>query len=193
MIRFMLVIGAAVAAIPFVDLRDRPAGVDIAACLPDAAGRTWCGGGDRRKSLSAPEMSLVVRTLLGEAARQPDDEVRAIAQVIFNRLESGRWGNSVADVVLYQSGGTYAFTAFDPRYGSARNVWDLSPTHPEWKRLWRIASQAWQDRADDPTDGAVHYYHPKAMVPAGRTPWWAKDRPTVTIGDAVFVTKETRK
>src|SRR5690606_13223296 len=98
LIRALLFVGTAIAAVPLLDLRDRPGGTDITACLPDRFDRTMCGEGTRRKSLDPREMSLVVRTLLGEASGQGDAEVRAIAQVVFNRLESRRWGSTVASV-----------------------------------------------------------------------------------------------
>jgi hypothetical protein len=39
----------------------------------------------------------------------------------------------------------------------------------------------------DRTGGAVSYYAPKAMVPAGRVPGWAAGKPTLQIGQQLFI------
>jgi len=45
----------------------------------------------------------------------------------------------------------------------------------------------------DRTGGADHYYAPKAMIPRGRVPGWAKGKtPSARIGDQVFYNLEGR-
>lgn len=179
-----------------------PRGEDITAYLKTTlvpAPVVAHGESTRRKSLTGGNLSMTVRTLVGEAARQSDVEATAIAHVIFNRLESKRWGKSVASVVLHQeqrpSGRwTYAFTCFDPIYGSMRNVWgrDIEKTRA-WARMTRIAQAAWLDRDNDPTRGALQYFHPKAMGVSGSTPSWARGKPKLKIGDAVFIPNDGGK
>lgn len=155
------------------------------------------GIGTQRRSLSSGDLSLVTRTLLGEAARQSDQEARAIAHVIFNRLESKRWGGTVASVVLFQeqrpSGRwTYAFTAYDPAFNAGRNVWGSGVERTKaWRRLEQLVREAWQARAPggtgDPTNRAMHYWHPASMPKPNAIPRWARGRRVLAIGGARFV------
>lgn len=39
----------------------------------------------------------------------------------------------------------------------------------------------------DCTQGATHYYAPKAMRPPGKVPTWAQGKPTRAIGDQLFI------
>ena len=159
--------------------------------------REAAGTGTQRRSLSNGDLSLVTRTLVGEAARQSDDEARAIAHVIFNRLESKRWGGTVASVVLFQeqrpSGRwTYAFTAYNPEFNAGRNVWGAGVERTKaWRRLEQLVREAWQARAvggaGDPTGGAMHYWHPASMPKPNAIPRWARGRESLAIGGARFV------
>jgi hypothetical protein len=50
-----------------------------------------------------------------------------------------------------------------------------------------LASGIIRGKILDRTGGALNYYAPKAMVPAGTVPSWAKGKPGKTIGSQVFL------
>lgn len=147
------------------------------------------GEGTRRKSMNYEDHVFFARTLVGECGRCSDLELTAIAYVIVNRLDSGRWGSTISDVVLYSRGSAFAFTTWDPKNGNLNEAagYHVMRSKP-FAKAWTIAETVWQDplRKADPTNGATHYWHPDAMKIRGATPRWAKNKPYHQIGGARF-------
>jgi len=143
-------------------------------------------------ALSDPQ--ILTLTLFGETRGEPIEGQVAVACLIRNRLEIGRWGASYAKVCL----APWQFSCWQPAGG--RENYDLvlqmarelatSTQVPDDGALRQCAWVAqgvigrWiQDRVL----GASHYYAPEAMVPRGQVPAWAVHQvPVATIGRHLF-------
>lgn len=177
--------GSVLAALPLLDLRDHPGGTDISGCLPDRFDRTMCGEGTRRKSLGRGEASLLARVLVGEVARRPDTEVRAVIGVVLNRRQRAP-NRSLTDVLFHEKNGVWAFTALDPVRANPELVWGPGVTRSlEYRRMRRLIDETWQAGVNHTF---THYWHPDAMKPKGATPRWARGRTPTRIGAALFLT-----
>lgn len=65
--------------------------------------------------LDVENSMCLYQTIAGEARNQPISGQIKVAEVIFNRLDHGYWGDTVCEVVKYVKDGTYHFTAWDPK------------------------------------------------------------------------------
>lgn len=113
-------------------------------------------------------MGTAARTLLQEARGEPPDGQLAVAHVFFNRLKSGRWGKSLAAVCLAEDQFSGWHNTKDPNFAYACGLRDDDPALLRAVTVIEMARKA----TVDPTDGALFYYAPKAMVPAGKVPKW---------------------
>jgi hypothetical protein len=129
---------------------------------------------------------LVVRTVLGEAANEPDDGMAAVAAVIRNRVLSGRYGSSVPEVVLKPN----QFEPWNTQQGRSR-MQSYAPDSEPYSRAARAVDSVFSTDAD-PTSGATHFYSPTAQAALGREPpKWAQGEPQ-TIGRHAFYAPEGR-
>ena len=143
----------------------------------DAAGlgagrRAFANGG------SADDEDLAIRTIAAEMGGKSPEEARAIAAVIENRRKSGRYGDTYADVVKARG-------QFEPwsRPEAPNYPMRFTPDSPRY----RMASEAFAQRADDPTGGAQNFYAPAAQKALGRPePAWASGREGKDIGATRF-------
>lgn len=147
------------------------------------------GTGTRRKSLDPGMVSITARVLCGEVARQGDQEARAVAGVILNRLVRARRrlaDATLADVVLKNRRGVWAFTAADPKRANGELLWGRGVVGSRChRRMVRIVNEEWERGV---SHSFTHYWHPHAMVPRGAVPRWAKGLRATQIGAGMFVT-----
>ena len=114
------------------------------------------------------DVQLMARAINGEARGEPYEGQVAVGAVIFNRVKSSKFPNTISGVI-YQSG---AFTA----------VADGQINHPiaEDSTVYKAAKDAingW-----DPTGGCIYYFNPSTA-----TNKWIWSRPLVkTIGKHRF-------
>lgn len=122
-----------------------------------------------------------VRTLWQEARGEPLVGQQAVAWVIRNRLQSGRWGHSLASVCLWRAQFSGWYVPSDPNFSGACN---LSDTDPVLEKLAQVLTDVMQaDQATDPTDGAMWYYAASMTTP----PAWAETAiPCGAIGHQIF-------
>lgn len=124
-------------------------------------------------------MDTAARTFLQEMRGEPADAQRAWAHTLKNRLLSGRWGKSLATVCLWhaQFSGWWSPRGNpprpDPNFAFACNLRDDDPALAKA----RAVIQSALDATDDPTQGALFYYSPAAMVPPNRVPDWVTGNP----------------
>jgi hypothetical protein len=129
---------------------------------------------------------LVIRTVLGEAANEPDEGMAAVAAVIRNRVQSGRFGNSVPEVVLKPK----QFEPWNTPEGRSR-MQGYAPDSEPYSRAARAVDSVFAE-GSDPTSGATHFYSPTAQAALGREPpKWAQGEPQ-TIGRHAFYAPEGR-
>jgi hypothetical protein len=126
-----------------------------------------------------------IRTAYGE---DPNLSAEGVLSVIRNRTLAGRYGgNDVKSVVT-------AKNQFEPwnRADARARMENLNPESEDYKRLGAIADQVWSGDRPDVTNGATHFYAPKAQAAAGRSaPTWATG-PGQQIGPHMFYAPEGR-
>lgn len=122
--------------------------------------------GTARRSAPSRDEVLLAMAIHGEARGEPFIGQVAVGAVILNRVESGRFPDSIGGVI-YQPG---AFTAV------ADGQINLPPDEEAF-RAARAALNGW-----DPSGGALYYYNPaKSSSP------WIWSRPVIKkIGRHVF-------
>lgn len=111
-----------------------------------------------------------------------------IAQVIENRLKSGRWGKTLRDVIL----APMQFSAFnpftgkppDPHLGSAA-MFAAMARREDTLMLMRASRGEWFGPWAGITPSTTHYYSPVSMVPTGRKPAWAASASRLYTPDGV--------
>jgi hypothetical protein len=134
----------------------------------------------RRDEAGAPPLDdmshdLLVRTVLGEAAAEPHEGKAAVAAVIRNRLNSGKFGATPADVVLAKN----QFEPWSTPQGRGRMM-SYAKDSPEYGDASAAVDRVFGEEGFDPTEGATHFYAPKAQAALGRqAPSWAQGEPTV--------------
>lgn len=139
-------------------------------------------------SLDPTSRDLAIRTIYGEAAREPDEGKAAVAAVIRNRVAAGRFGgDDVRGVVL-------AKNQFEPwnRADARSRMMSLKPGMPDYDRIGQIVDGVWSGQVADPTKGATHFFAPQAQAALGRSvPAWAQGEGQV-IGRHTFFTPDER-
>ena len=117
-------------------------------------------------SRSSQDIDCLARTVYGEARGESFEGQVAVAAVVLNRVESGRFGNGIREVIFQPN----AFTAVrDGQYY-------LQPNAASYEAA-QAALNGW-----DPTNGAVYYWNPVTA-----TSRWVRTRTVInTIGNHVF-------
>lgn len=116
-------------------------------------------------------------TVYLEARNQSELGQRAVAEVALRRLDSGRWGDNLCDVVTAPK--QFAPTLVSPQY-------DMDNLRA-WERAVAITldvQQDWQKphaQRSLVVPGADHF-----VVRALASPAWAQGAPVATIGDHTF-------
>ena len=111
-----------------------------------------------------------------EARGEPFDGKVAVAEVIRNRLKTGRWGNTIVHVVLapYQFSG---WNTKDPNRIQALLLDDSDPQYQECLRAWNTAKSN-----TNFAKGALFYFNPQLAAPD-----WAHTQTLLaTIGNHQF-------
>lgn len=123
--------------------------------------------GSRGTVSTSADVTLLARLIDAEAAGEPYRGKVAVGAVVVNRMKDSRYPNTLREVI-YQPG-QFAVNRMSHRGApSAESV--------------RAAQAAL--RGEDPTGGALFFYNPKT---ARLDPWWNTRRPTVQIGNHLFL------
>jgi Cell Wall Hydrolase len=124
----------------------------------------------RTMSLAGPEdRDYIIRTIVFEASGEEEVGKAAVAHVILNRWRSGRWGDTVKDVVTHP-------WQFEPWMTKKRQIENLSPNDPRYRDAARIADDVLSGARLDPTAGATHFLNPTIVRErrGGTLPAWAQ-------------------
>jgi N-acetylmuramoyl-L-alanine amidase len=108
------------------------------------------------------ELSCLSRAIYWEARGENERGMRAVAHVVMNRVEDGRWGNSVCSVVHYRRGGRCQFSWACTRLKHAQ-----PSTNPQWTLAQRMARSVYFEQPDI-TNGAL-YFHARYVRPSWRS------------------------
>jgi hypothetical protein len=130
--------------------------------------------------MTPQQRDLLIRTIIGEAAAEPFMGQQAVANVVLNRLQAGRYGDSLEDVI-------FAKSQFEP--WSTRR--DELLSIPRTSDPYRTADMAVEAALrGDVTGGATHFYAPGVMADRGGAPSWAQamfnNGTAMTINGHVF-------
>ena len=119
----------------------------------------------------AEERDYLIRTMVFEATGEPEAGLAAVAYVILNRREIGRWGDDVKDVVT-------APWQFEPWMTRRREMENLNIDDPRYRRAARIADEVLAGQVADPTEGATHFLNPVIVRErrGGSLPAWAQGK-----------------
>ena len=114
------------------------------------------------------ERDYLIRTIAFEADRESEEGKAAVAHVILTRKKSGRWGDSIKDVVTHP-------WQFEPWMTKRKEMERLSPDDPRYKSAARIADAVLTGQSLDPTAGATHFLNPTIVRKrrGGSLPSWA--------------------
>ncbi|MPT47580.1 MAG: cell wall hydrolase [Sphingobium sp.] len=113
-----------------------------------------------------------------EAANEPDEGQRAVAQVVLNRVRHPAWPNSVCGVVYQGSERTDLLCQFT---FSCDGAMARLPVADKWARARRVAEQALAGRSYAPA-GLATFYHTLAVRPD----WSSRLDPVAVIGAHIF-------
>jgi spore germination cell wall hydrolase CwlJ-like protein len=119
-------------------------------------------------AINSEERDYLIRTIVFEADDEPDLGKAAIANVILNRKMSGRWGDTIEDVVTQP-------WQFEPWMTRRKEMEKLSTDDPRYQNVARIADAVLAGRMPDPTAGATHFLNPTIVRKrrGGSLPSWA--------------------
>ena len=130
--------------------------------------------------LTPEQRDLLIRTIVGEAAAEPFVGQQAVANVVLNRLRSGRYGGNLEDVL-------FAPAQFEPWNTRKDELLAIPQTASTYRTADMAVEAALQD---DPTGGALNFYAPEVMEGRGGEPSWAenmrKNGTAREIGNHVF-------
>lgn len=115
------------------------------------------------------ERDYLVRTIVFEASGETEEGKAAVAHVVLNRRRSGRWGDTIKDVVTQP-------WQFEPWMTRRREMERLSPDDPRYKDAARIADAVLAGQMPDRTAGATHFLNPIIVRQrrGGSLPSWAR-------------------
>lgn len=127
---------------------------------------------------SDEDLDYLARTLVREAGGEGDRGMEAVGHVIRNRLNSGKYGSSIKDVVTSKNqfepwNENMRGTKADPRLVDAGS--DI------YNRAIGVGRSV-MDGADDITGGAMNFYNPKVVSPK-----WAAGKEGLDIGNHRFL------
>jgi hypothetical protein len=132
-------------------------------------------------ALTKQQADYVIRTIAAETSGKSPEETQAIASVILNRINSGRYGASPEAVL-------FAKRQFEPWMNPAGKNYpmNISPKSQRYSDA-RDALEAAM-AGEDITGGATNFWGPKSQYSLGRdTPDWAVKMPDYTdIGATRF-------
>jgi hypothetical protein len=119
-------------------------------------------------SYTTEDRDYLIRTIAFEASGESEEGKAAVAHVILTRKRSGRWGDSIKEVVTHP----WQFESWMTKRAEieALNVEDY-----RYRSAARIADAVLAGRVPDPTTGATHFLNPVVVQQrrAGSLPAWA--------------------
>lgn len=124
------------------------------------------------------EIDLMARTIYGEARGEGGTGMQAVANVIMNRVNAGKWyGRTVEDVVLKP----YQFSCWNENDPNRKVIRDITTSNSVFANAKNISKQAYLGLLPDITGGATNY-HAAGIRPA----WAASMTKTAVIGNHIF-------
>jgi N-acetylmuramoyl-L-alanine amidase len=128
--------------------------------------------------IDAFQHAIGARTIWGEARSEGPDGMRAVAHVLLNRCNTGRWGATLAAVCL----APWQFSCWNANDPNRPQLLALRDDDQTLQLCMDALDDALEPGAADPTHGATHYVRDDWP-----TPDWAKGlQPSAHIGHHLF-------
>lgn len=130
--------------------------------------------------ISPSDRDYLIRTVIGEAANQPDEGLAAVAHVVMNRVNRGKYGASPTAVV-------FAPNQFEPWSTRRNELFSIDEGSPEYKRAAAIVDGVLSGKVKDPTGGATHFLQEETVRQrrGGALPDWATGK-SMKVGAHTF-------
>ena len=120
-------------------------------------------------SYDPEDRDYLIRTIAFEAGEESDEGKAAVAHVVLNRTKTGRWGDTIKDVVTRP-------WQFEPWMTRREEMEKLSSDDPRYQNAAQIADDVLTGQIPDPTAGATHFLNPTIVRKrrGGSLPEWAR-------------------
>jgi hypothetical protein len=102
---------------------------------------------------TSEERDYLIRTIAFEASGESDDGKAAVAHVILTRKRSGKWGDTIKDVVTHP-------WQFESWMTKRAEMESLDVEDYRYRNAARIADAVLAGQLPDPTTGATHFLNP---------------------------------
>jgi hypothetical protein len=131
-------------------------------------------------SHTSEDRDYLIRTIAFEASGESEEGKAAVAHVVLTRARSGRWGNSVKEVVTRP-------WQFESWMTKRAEIEALDVEDSRYRSAAQIADAVFVGRMPDPTTGATHFLNPTIVQQrrAGSLPAWATGG-GLSIGRHIF-------
>jgi spore germination cell wall hydrolase CwlJ-like protein len=131
-------------------------------------------------SYNLEDRDYLIRTVAFEAPNEPAIGKAAVAHVVLNRKKSGRWGDEIKKIVTQP-------WQFEPWMTRRKEIEELSPNDPRYRKAARITDGVLDGDIPDPTVGATHFLNAAIVRQrrGGSLPRWAQGEGLV-IGRHTF-------
>lgn len=124
------------------------------------------------------EIDTLARTIYGEARGESFEGLKAVANVIINRVDKPCWwGDDIVSVCKKK----YQFSCWNANDPNKEKLEKITAKDKRFKDCLRIARDVIAGSIEDNTNGATHY-HTKSIMP-----YWVKDnKPCADIDNHLF-------
>ena len=132
------------------------------------------------RDYTAEDRDYLIRTIAFEAAGESDKGKAAVAHVILTRKRSGKWGDTIKEVVTHP----WQFESWRTKRAEMES---LNPEDYRYRSAAQIADAVLAGKMSDPTTGATHFLNPTVVQQrrGGSLPAWATDG-GLSIGGHTF-------
>jgi Cell Wall Hydrolase len=105
---------------------------------------------------TSEERDYLIRTIAFEASGESDDGKAAVAHVILTRKRSGKWGDTIRDVVTHPG-------QFESWMTKRAEMESLDVEDYRYRNAAQIADAVLAGQMSDPTTGATHFLNPTVV------------------------------
>jgi hypothetical protein len=114
------------------------------------------------------DRDYLIRTIAFEAAGESDEGKAAVAHVILTRMRSGKWGDTIKEVVTHP-------WQFESWMTKRAEIESLDIEDHRYRSAAQIADAVLAGQIPDPTTGATHFLNPTVVQQRrdGSLPAWA--------------------
>ena len=140
-------------------------------------------------ALTEEQIKTLTWTVLGEAGGESAEGQAAVAHVIKNRSESGRYNKDPARVAKQPK----QFSTWNAIGEGGNNPQKYSTSSDRFKRTRAIVEAVFNNAIPDPTGGATHYWAPRGMK-GGKDPSWAESETVagrLKLGNHIFLPRRS--